>query len=112
MVSLYDVAVGTRQSIRIAITAQLHRFDKAQIAMRAEDFDARDELTIKLNGGQSLYIPDDLLSDQSNRLGLMDIPLSALKSGANELTFTFASNLGGTTSGFKVHEVLLVLTAN
>ena len=111
VVSLYDVAVGTRQSIRFDIAAELDRFDKAQIAMTAEDFDSRDELTIKLNGGQSLYIPDDLLSDQSNRLGLMDIPLSTLKSGANELTFTFASNLGGTTSGFKVHEVLLVLTA-
>ena len=109
-VSLFGVPVGTRKSIRFDLADDPVQYAKAQLALTSDDFDSREELTITLNGGSPLQIPDALLSDSGKRVGMMDLPLSALKSGANELTFTFVSNLGGTTGGFDVHEALLVLT--
>ena len=109
--SLFGVKVGTTKSIRFDITEDLSKFAKAQFALTSDDFDSREELTITLNGGKPLHIPDTLISDSGKRVGLMDAPLSALKAGENQLTFTFVSNLGGTTGGFDVHEALLVLTA-
>jgi len=57
-----------------------------------------------------LHIPDSLFSDSGKRVGTMDLPLSDLKPGPNDLPFIFVSNLGGATGGFDVHEALLVLT--
>lgn len=109
-VSLFGVEVGAMRSIRFDIAEDLSAYSGARLALAADDFDARAELTITLNGGPPLPIPDALLSPSGRRVGLMDVPLAGLKPGENQVTFTFISNLGGTTGGFDVHEALLVLT--
>ena len=107
--SLYNVPVGSKKTIAFDLTADLKNVKKAQLGLKADDFDSREEVVIEFNGNKPLKIPDGLLADMGFRVGLIDVPLSQLRPGKNVVVFTFASNLKGTTKGFDVAEALLVL---
>ena len=91
-VSLFDVPVGTSKSIRFDLPHDPASMKAARLALTADDFDAPEELTIALNGGKPLTIPD-----AGKQPGMMDVPLAGLPKGQNEVVFTLVSTLGGTT---------------
>lgn len=107
-VSLYDVPLGTSKTIAFDVTADLGGFTAAQLAIEADDIDQPEEATLTVND-QKIAIPNTMLSDSGRRVGMIDVPLSALKQGANEIAFTFASNLGETTRGYDIFQATLVL---
>ena len=107
--SLYEVPVGSKKAIAFDVDIDPKVVKKAQLGLRADDFDSRKEVTITLNGGSPLTIPDALIADMGFRTGFVDVPVSQLRPGKNVVLFTFASNLNGTTQGFDVAEALLVL---
>ena len=107
--SLYNVPVGSKKTITFNLDVDPKRVKKAQLALRAEDFDSREEVVISLNAGKPLMIPDSLIADMGLRTGLIDVPVSQLRAGKNTVLFTFASDLKGSTKGFDVADALLVL---
>ena len=107
--SLYNVPVGSKKTIVFELAVDPKNIKSAQLGLKADDFDSREEVIISLNGGKPLTIPDCLLADMGFRTGLVSVPVNQLRAGKNTVQFTFASNLKGTTKGFDVAEALLVL---
>ena len=108
-VSLYDLPIGTSKTIAFNVKTDLSGFAAAQLALEADDIDQPAEATLKVNGTE-IAIPKAVLSDSGRVVGMVDVPLSALKQGANEVSFTFKSNLGKTTKGYDIFQAALVLT--
>jgi len=107
--SLYRVPVGRSETIRFELTVNPQDVRTAKLALIAKDFDDPAELTVTFNGSTPLTIPKELLSDSDARKGFIEIPTELLRRGENEVVFTFASDLDGSTEGFEVEEALLVL---
>ena len=101
--------MGTAKSVTFDVTADLGQYGRAQLVVDGEDIDEPAEASLKINGNEG-PIPATVLSGAGRRAGMIDIPLSALKQGANATVFTFESNLGGTTTGYRLLQAALVLT--
>ncbi len=109
--SLFDVPVGTSETLSFDLAADPNTVNKARLALSAEDFDEPAELTITLNG-QPLTIPKSLLAGSSAAIGFIEISPDLLRPGKNDVAVTFVSNLNGTTKGFSVLQAFLVLWGN
>ncbi|MCK5803108.1 MAG: hypothetical protein KAI66_09760, partial [Lentisphaeria bacterium] len=62
-----------------------------------------------VNGKGPLPVPDDVVDDSLRRSGELDLPLEWLKAGKNRVTFRFADDLEGSTGGFIVHDVKILV---
>ena len=107
--SMFGTPVGTSRSVKFNSPHDPASIKQVTLALVAHDFDAPEELAISFNG-VPLPVPDGLLCPTGDRAGKIDVPKGCLRKGANEVAFTFASNLNGATSGFDVKDALLVLT--
>ena len=106
---LYRVPVGRSKTIRFELTVNPEDVKMARLALIAKDFDDPAEVTVTFNGSKPLQIPQGLLSDADSRRGFIKVPAQLLRRGENEVVFTFASDLDGSTEGFTVEDALLVL---
>ena len=107
--SFFGTSVGTSKALTFEVGKAPAEFTALQVALVMADVDAPAEVSITFNGA-ALTVPEDLLSDTGPRAGTMELPLGQLRQGTNEMTFTFASDLNGSTAGFDVNDALLVLT--
>gem|GEM_PF-3063731 len=108
--SFFDTGVGTSKTVVFEVGRAPAEFKAVRAALVLADVDATEEVRVSFNGGAALTVPDPLLSDTGPRAGTLELPFGQLRQGRNELTFTFASDLNGTTGGFDVNDALLVLT--
>ena len=107
---VYEVPIGSSGTIAFELPTERANVERAELALMADDFDDRKELTIRFNGSDPLPIPDEMIGDKELHPGRIEIPLDLLRDGRNEAVFTFVDDLGGTTGGFEVDEAYLVLT--
>jgi len=105
----WNVPVGTSKTVSFDLTTDPSTIKKARLALNAADIDEPAELTITLNGEHRLSIPNSLLSGSDPVQGFIEISPNLLRSGTNNVTFTFDSTLNGTTTGFSVLQAFLVL---
>jgi len=104
----WNVPVGTSKTVSFDLTTDPSTIKKARLALNAADIDEPAELTITLNGEHRLSIPNSLLSGSDPVQGFIEISPNLLRSGTNNVTFTFDSTLNGTTTGFSVLQAFLV----
>jgi len=108
MPDLWGTKVGTAKEITFNVDRDLNVVGAAALELVVDDIDAKSEATITVNG-QPLAVVDSLLGEGKGFKGRMTVPVTAVKSGTNVASFTFASTLGGTTTGYAIMEAYLVL---
>ena len=108
MPDLWGTKIGTAKEITFNVDRDLTVVGGAALALVADDIDAKAEATITFNGAK-LEIADSMLGEGKGFKGRMTIPLASVKAGENRASFTFASKLGGTTTGYSIMEAYLVL---
>lgn len=108
MPDLWGTQVGTGKEITFAVDRDLSVMGAAALELLVDDIDAKDEATITFNGVK-LDVADSLLGEGKGFKGRMTVPVSAVKAGDNVVSFTFASKLGGTTTGYAIMDAYLVL---
>jgi len=96
--------VGTKKTVPLKFN--LDTAVEPYITLAAFDLDAKAEAKMYVNGNL-IPLPANIFSDQNTIKGTVPIPKSVLKHGVNEVTFEFASNLDGTTTGFRIYKIVL-----
>jgi len=109
-VSLHGQPVGTETAVTIPLDRDLGAVLGAALELLVDDIDAQREAVITLNG-VPVAVSAELLGEgrgpgERGFRGQMELPLTALRRGDNQVTFKFADNLNGSTAGY------LVLAAN
>ena len=82
---------------------------QATILTFMTDVDHQEEVRIFVNDQGSLVPPEAILSGSGTESAMLDIPAQLLRRGDNEIKFVFASDLGGTTTGFAVKNAILLV---
>ena len=108
-VDLYRVPVGTTRELAFELPVKAERIVAAHLAMMVDDIDARNEASIRLNGGSALHIPDAAVAEAQFHPAFMEVPVEQLRDGSNVFVFSFDSNLGGSTLGYVIDEAYLML---
>ena len=102
-------AVGTEKSVTIPLS-NLTQFTNAILVITGTDIDAAAEIELRINGQGPVTLPAGaILLDGGTLTDSVNIDKSLLMEGQNILTFKFASNLGGTTSGFVIENAAIYL---
>ncbi|MFH0964528.1 MAG: SUMF1/EgtB/PvdO family nonheme iron enzyme [Planctomycetota bacterium] len=112
-VRLYQTPVGTSATIAFDLDIPKSDVQRVVISLAVDDVDAPSEARIVLNGAEPLQLPGDLVADLGPHWGHLRLPLAVVKEGRNEISFTFADDLGGSTAGFDIPfaEVLVVFAS-
>lgn len=106
----FPLRVGSELSVDILLPPILKdERPKATLFLTMADIDAPEEVGISVNGKGPLPVPDDVVDDSLRRSGELDLPLEWLKAGKNRVTFRFADDLEGSTGGFIVHDVKILV---
>ncbi len=105
---IYGVPVGGNKTVDFQIKT-LSGYSKSYLKLTMGDVDARKEVEIYINNNGPIFPPKEIVSDSDTKTGLIEVPLRYFKTGNNTIKFIFADNLNGTTRGFSVADIQILL---
>ncbi len=91
----------------VSVNLDLAGVTSAEMRVTGFDIDAVEEVVLQVNGVE-VALPAEIVADMQERTVTIPLPDSTLRTGENEIRFVFAEAVGGTT-GFAVHDVLIIL---
>ncbi len=106
----FGTPVGTQKTATLDL--DLTDVESAAITVTADDIDQPEEASMAVNGAAVAVPAGAIEPDGQNGdllTGTAPLDLALLEEGQNQVTFTFASDLGGTTSGYRITDLEVTL---
>ncbi len=105
---LWGTPLGTAQSLRFDLPADISTYTEALVLLHVDDIDAPQEVALFLNDSGPLAWPASSIGEGEHG-GAIRLKISDLRPGANYFKFVFKDNLNNTTAGFGILEAELQL---
>ncbi len=101
----------TRSRLRFDLPAPVGKITEAQLEIKTRGIDDVNELSMTLNRRATLSIPPGLTaSDGGSRVGRVDIPISRLRDGQNQLALLARAVADQKTPGLVIEQVTLLIS--
>ncbi len=107
----YGSPVGTEGTLTVRLPEDYDAGStpRAALWMNVDDIDDPKEALIYINTQGPQPLSPKWIAEGIGHRGFIELPAQLLHRGDNEIRCVFADNLGGTTRGFEIHELAIVL---